>query len=356
MRWSFSLVGLVGLGLALPSSAAPPAPSPAPPVAPWANKFFVPEIATHREQAPPPVITHSFGDVAHGTLCAHTFKITNIYDVPMQITEVRKSCSCLDFVPMTRVLQPNETGDFTVTMNSAKFVGTNSQKLYVTFGPKFISTAVIQLSANSRTEVTVNPGAVAFGTVAPGSKPSQSVKVEYKGRSRDWKITEVLASPQTFDVQVTETNRGGPIRGGCEYLVTVSLKSLPAAGAITEQVALKTNDPNNPLIQLPVTASVASQLALAPDKVRIDRVAIGESASTQILVRAAKPFRITGVDGTGDGVTVELPSTRTPLPVQRLTVKFDPAKAGATARQLLIKTDLDGGATVVLPVEAEAGK
>ena len=95
-----------------------------------------------------------------------------------------------------------------------------------------------------------------------------------------------------------------------------------------------------------MTGSVASQLALAPDRLRIDGVAIGQSASTQVLVRAAKPFRVTGVDGTGDGITVELPSTPTPLPVQRITVKFDPAKEGAISRQLLIKTDLDGGASV----------
>ena len=127
-------------------------------------------------------------------------------------------------------------------------------------------------------------------TVSPGSKPSQGVKVEYKGRSRDWKIMEVLGASQLLDVQVSETSRGGPIRGGCEYLVTVSLKALPAAGPIAEQVTLKTNDPNNPLIQLSVTGSVASQLALAPDRLRIDGVAIGQSASTQVLVRAAKPF------------------------------------------------------------------
>ena len=58
----------------------------------------------------PAVITHNFGDVPHGTLCVHKFTITNIYDMPMQITEVRKSCTCLDYVPMTKVLQPNETG------------------------------------------------------------------------------------------------------------------------------------------------------------------------------------------------------------------------------------------------------
>lgn len=357
MRWSYWLVVVSGLSAVSGGVGQQPAPmSPSGQPAPWANKFFLPDIATKREQVPPPVLLHNFGDVPHGTLCAHTFTITNIYDVPMQITEVRKSCTCLDFVPMSKVLQPNETGEFTVTMNSAKFVGANSQTFYVTFGPKFISTAVIRVSANSKTEVTVSPGAVQFGTVAQGAKASQGVKLEYKGRSRDWKVTEVVPPQGPLDVQVAEKGRGGPIRGGAEYLVTVSLKPNAPAGSITEQVTLKTSDPANPLIQLSVTGTVAAPLELAPGKAHFDAVAVGQSASLRVLIRAAKPFRVVGVDGAGDGVAVELPSAGPPLPVQAVTVRFDPTRPGLVSRELRIRTSLEGNASVVLPVEAEATK
>lgn len=347
----------VGLGVATPGSAQPPAAPPAP-AAPWANKFFLPDIATNRDQPAPPVIAHNFGDVPHGTLCTHTFTITNVYDVPMQVVEVRKSCTCLDYVPVTKVLQPNETADFAVTMNAGKFVGANTQTVYVTVGPKYVSTAVIRLSANSKTDVTLSPGAVAFGTVSPGAKASQSLKLEYKGRSRDWKVTEVVAAPQgAVTAQVTETDRGGLLRGGAEYTLTVTLRPTVAPGPIAEQVTLRTNDPTNPLIQVAVTGAVAAPIEVAPTRVKIDGIEVGQSAAQRVLVRAAKPFRVLGVDGGGAGVTVELPSTaRTPLPVQVITVKFDPAQAGLVSRDLSIKTDLDGGATVTIPVEAEGVK
>jgi len=356
MRRSYWLVLGVAVSVAAGGPAQPPAPSPASPaapVAPWANKFFVPDIAKNRDQPAPPVVVHNFGDVPHGTLCTHTFAVTNVYDVPVQITEVRKSCTCLDFVPMSRVLQPNEAGEFTVTMNTGKFVGTNSQTFYVTFGPKFVSTAVIRVSANSRTEITVNPGAVVFGTVAQGSKASQGVKIEYKGRNRDWKITEVVAAPAALDVQLAETGRGGPLRGGADYLVTVGLKPTTPAGAVAEQITLKTNDAANPLIQLSVTGTISAPLEVAPAKVRIDGIAVGQTASQRVLIRAAKPFRVVGVEGDGVGVSVELPPAGAPLPVQVVTVKFDPTQPGLVTRELRIRTDLDGGATVVLPVEAE---
>lgn len=345
------------VGGAAPTAAQPPAAQPAQPAqpAPWANKFFLPDIATNRDQAAPAVVTHNFGEVPHGTLCAHKFTVTNIYDVPMQITDVRKSCSCLDYVPMTKVLQPNETAEFTVTMNTGKFVGHNAQTFYVTFGPKFVSVAALRVSATSRTDVSVNPGAVAFGQVPQGTRTAQTVSVKYSGRTRDWKLTEVVPSAAPLDVRFTETNRGGPLRGGAEYAIEVALKPDAAPGPLSEQITLKTSDSANPTITLSVTGTVVAPLELSPNRVRLS-AAVGEVSTQRILVRAAKPFKIVGVDGAGDGITIEAPATAAALPVQVLTVKFAPTKPGAVARQFRVRTDFAGDASATLAVEAEGTK
>jgi len=127
------------------------------------------------------------------------------------------------------------------------------------------------------------------------------VKLEYKGRTRDWKVTEVVAPTAPIDVQLTETGRGGPLRGGAEYLVTVSLKQNVAAGPISEQITLKTNDPANPLIQVIVTATVAAPLEAAPARVRMEGIAIGQSGSQRVLIRAAKPFRCSASTASAKG-------------------------------------------------------
>jgi hypothetical protein len=360
MRCSIVLAVAVALSLTVGVSAQTKAPAqptaPAQPAvqpAPWANKFFLPDIATNREQTPPPVVAHNFGEVPHGTICTHKFTITNIYDVPMQVTEVRKSCVCLDYVPMTKILQPNETAEFTVTMNTGKFVGFNAQTFYVTFGPKYVSTAVVRLQATSRTDVSINPGGLTFGTVPQGTRPSQSVAIKYSGKSRDWKLTEVMPVQGPFDVRLSEVSRGGPFRGGVEYQVEVTLKATAKPGPISEMVNIKTTDQTHPLVQVNVTATIAAPVELAPGKVRFDNVKVGESASQRVLVRAAKPFKVLGVDGAGQGVTVELPAASAALPVQFVTVKFDPKQAGQVVRTLRIRTDLDGG-IATLPVDAVA--
>ena len=157
-----------------------------------------------------------------------------------------------------------------------------------------------------------------------------------------------------LDVQVSEANRGGPLRGGAEYTVTVSLKAGAQSGSISEPIVLKTNDKDNPLVQVAVSGTVAAPLEAAPARVRMENVAVGGTGSQRILIRAAKPFKLLGVDGAGEGLTVELPGTaNNALPVQVLTVKFDRKKPGALDRELSIRTDLDGGATLTLPVSAE---
>lgn len=352
MRRSFGLAVVWGASLTgLAAAQSPGVGGPSGQPVPWANKFFLPDIASNREQTPPPVIVHNFGDVPHGTVCVHKFLVTNIYDVPMQVTEVRKSCHCLEYVPMTRVLGPNESAELTVMMDSGKFAGFNSQKFYVTFGPKFISTAVLEVRANSRTDVTVTPGAVEFATVAQGVKAAQSVTVRYAGKARDWRVTEVVPPQGPFDVQVSEVGRGGPLRGGAEYRVDVTLKPSAPPGLLTEQITLKTNDPSQPLLQVTVKGVVIAPLVVSP--VHFDGVPVGEVAAQRVTIRAAKPFRVIAVEGDGDGVTVEPPPPSVAVPVHVITVKFAPTHSGQVVRQLRVRTDLDGGAFATIPVQAE---
>jgi hypothetical protein len=361
MRRTTVLVAGLALSLTVgamaqqPGAQTEPPQTPPPQQNPWANKFFLPDIATNREQAAPAQIVHNFGEVPHGTLCTQKFTITNIYAEQMQITEVRKTCTCLDFIPMNKTLKPNETADFTVTMNTGKFAGSNTQTFYVTFGPKYVSTAVIRVSATSRADVNINPGGVSFGAVPLGTRPTQSVTIKYSGRSRDWKLTEVVPVQGPFEVKLTEVSRGGPIRGGAEYQVEVSIKPSAQPGPISEQISIKTNDTTHPIVQLVVTGNIAAPLELAPNKIRLDPVAVGQSTSQRVSVRAAKPFTVLGIDGAGDGISVEPPALGipgAPIPnVQVITIKFDPTVPGTVNRVIRIRTDLEGG-IATLPVEA----
>lgn len=313
----------------------------APVAVPWANKFFAGENA-------PAMITHDFGTVPAGTLLQHTFTITNIYDVPMQVVYVRKSCSCLEAFPPQGVIPPNETAEFKITMDANKFKGANAQTFNVTFGPSFVSTATIQVKANARADVQVTPGQVNFGVVSQGGKSTQTVTVKYTGRQRDWKLTGIAPVAGPFEATIEDSGKWF----GNEFKVAVGLKPNAPPGQVTGTIHLQTNDSTAPLVPVTVSAVVQAPLTLSPSKANFGRVPVGQTVTQRVMVRAGRPFKLDPVadDATGISADVGLAAAS---PVQIVTVRFTPKAAGAIKAEIRLRTDLDG-TLVTIPVEAEA--
>ena len=74
----------------------------------WAAKFF------------PAGLTHNFGTIAYGSLQTHKFTITNIYNVPFQVTEARVSCGCVDAKRPAIIIPPRGTAELEVVMNTRR--------------------------------------------------------------------------------------------------------------------------------------------------------------------------------------------------------------------------------------------
>ena len=71
--------------------------APAAPQTEWANKLF--------EET-----SKDFGTCPRGAQLKHTFKMTNIYKVPLDIADIKVDCGCLTWNLSQKTLQPNETG------------------------------------------------------------------------------------------------------------------------------------------------------------------------------------------------------------------------------------------------------
>jgi hypothetical protein len=310
------------------------------PAIPWANKFFVQENT-------PAVIAHDFGTVPQGTLLTHTMTITNIYDVPMQVIDVRKSCTCLDVTLPTKVLQPHETAEIVFQMNTAKFSGANTQSFFLTFGPQYVSTAVIRVSAHSRADVTLTPGTANFGVVALGAKPSQTVSVKYSGKLKDWKITGVVPTTGPIDVQLKENGRAGILGlGNPEFSIVVTLKDNTPVGPISETITLKTSDPTAATFSIPVTGTVQAPVTVSPNVARFDNARLGIPAEQKIMLRATQPFKVQSMPDNADGLSIEAFPTAAPVTI--VTLRYTPKSVGKLSKSLTVLTELG---PVILSVE-----
>ena len=305
----------------------------------WAEKMF------------PDGVAHDFGVVPHGAQLFHRFTIKNIYGVRMEITSITPGCGCVTAAAAKRILDPNESTTLDINMDARRFTGPKSVIVRVAVGPQFTSSADVKVSASSRADVVFNPGDVEFGAVDHGQSVSQTVDVEYAGPA-DWRIAElVVGKDQPFEATLTESYRK-PGRVG--YQIKLTLKADAPPGSIRESIFLKTNDPTSPTLPLLATAEVQSVLSVSPPKLAVGSVRVGETVMKKVVLRGGKAFRVMGVDGVGEGVTLD--SEPGPAAsVQTLTFKCQVSQAGDFKRELKIKTDIQDD-PVTVTVEGTAAQ
>jgi hypothetical protein len=243
-------------------------------------------------------------------------------------------------------LQPRESGYMDVSMDARRFTGTKSVSIYVTVGPQYTSTATLHVAAVSRPDVVFNPGEINFGVVPCGQKAEQAVDVEYAG-SFDWKVTDIIKNGAPLEVDFEEIYRRA---GQVGYRIRTTLKPDASPGLLRQELLVKTNDPASPLVPLLVEATVQASLSAVPNSVNFGQVKLGETLVKKVIVKGNRPFRITGVDGLGDGIDAELPLDS--ATVQTITLKFQPIQAAEIHKKIRIRTDLDRDAAATVSVEA----
>lgn len=315
----------------------------------WANKIFGSE--PHFEET-----RKDFGTCPRGAQLKHSFKMTNIYKVPLEIADIKVDCGCLTWTATHKILQPNETGYLHINMDATRFSGYKLINMYVKVGPKYISTATLVVQANARQDVTFNPGSLSFGVVARGQTPTQEIDVEYAG-SLEWQIHEIVKNKNApFSVEARELYRQppmpgrtgifgkGPTPGRVGYRISVKLKPDTPAGPFKDELILKTNDQASPLFSVAVDGNVQASLTVAPTLVSLGSVKIGDTKTQKVLMRGNRPFKITGIEAV-NGVRVEYSDQARETHI--VAIHFQPSQTGEFRRAVRIRTDLDSEAATV---------
>lgn len=325
-KWVLSLVAL----------AAVSAPAP---MENWAVKLF------------PEGIHHDFGSVPRGAQLHHRFVVYNIYAVPLQVISHRTSCGCVSVTYPPRPIQPREKAYIDVTMDTRRFTNFKQVQVHLTFGPNFQSTAVLQVSANCRSDVVFNPGEINFGVVQRGQTPTQVIDLEYAG-VLDWRILGVSPNGAPVAITVEELYRQ-PGRVG--YRLKVTLKNDAPVGTQKYDLLVQTNDPASRTVPVYVEMTVQAALTVVPSPLNLGTVKVGEQAERRVVVRSSsggQPFRIVSIEGLGEGLDADIPAA--PGPVQIVTIKCQPTRAGSIHRELVFKTDLASEPNATVTIEGSA--
>jgi hypothetical protein len=320
-RYCFVL--LAGLAAAAPVGAAT-----------WADSMF-------------DELSKDFGSVPHGSLQTHNFRLVNNTKQPVNITNVSVSCGCTSASAAKTYLNPGEETAIVARMDTSRFFGVRSVTVTVQFDRPAFEEVRLFVQANSRTDFGVSPDALAFGEVKRTETPSVAATVTFY--SSTTQITDVKSDSNYVQPSISEVKTAD---GGKAYQLTAKLRNDVPVGRWFTDVWVKTNNPEIPQIRVPVTVEVAATLTLSPDAVALGPVAVNAESERRVILRGAKPFKITAVKGADDELTVH-DSTEDSKPVHVLTVKLKPAKAGELNRSVHIETDLPDDGVIEFQVSAQ---
>ncbi len=300
----------------------------------WANKMFT-------------VTSHNFGTVAKGSKTEYRFVFRNLYKEDLHVAGVRTSCGCTSPTVSKRDLKTHETAEVVATFNTRTFTGQHGATLTVTFDKPFHAEVQLRVAGNIRGDVTFDPPFVDLGNVELGKGVERTVRVTRVGGSA-WEINDVRSANADFEVALSKPTTGA---GQTTYDLTMRLKPEAQAGYIKGQLVLVTNDPRATQIPMDVEGRVVAEVTVSPQLLALGAVAPGATVTKNVVVRANRPFCVTGITCVDGCLTCE-PRT-TPATVHILPVTFTAGSTvGKVERQLRIATDLGDGAVPAVTVQA----
>jgi hypothetical protein len=294
----------------------------------WARKMFE-------------ITNHEFGTVGRGTKQEFAFAFTNNYKEDVHVASVRSSCGCTTPHVTKDLLKTHEKAEIVTVYNTKSFLGAKSATITVVFDQPYYAEVQLTVTGYIRSDVVFSPGSVDFGEVSPGNEAQVAVEVAYAGRD-DWQIVDVRSANRNFEVELDETERSS---GRVNYKMVVHLKTSAPPGYLQDQLTIVTNDANSKTISLPVEGQVTSPLSVSPSSLFLGILTPGQTVKKNLVVRGAKPFKITGLQCADARFTLPSPAAESKtlhfIPVE-FTAGTEDAKI---AEKIVIQTDLNGGLT-----------
>ena len=292
--------------------------------------------------------SHSFGTVAKGAKTEYRFTFRNKFKEDVHVVGVRTSCGCTTPSVTKKDLKTHETSEVVAVFNTKTFVGQHGATLTVTFDKPFRAEVQLRVTGNIRGEVTFEPPFIDLGNVDIGKEVERKVRVTHLGGT-PWVIKDVRSLNSNYAVTLSQ-----PLHTGTQsvYDLTLRLKPETPAGDLKGQLLLVTNDPRAEQIPMDVEGRVVAEVTVSPQLLALGTVSPGKSVTKNVVVRANRPFKVTGVECGADGC-ITCPVKDAAAPVHILPVTFQAGDAaGKVERQLRISTDLGAGVVPAVTVQA----
>ncbi|WP_419192636.1 DUF1573 domain-containing protein [Kolteria novifilia] len=281
---------------------------------------------------------------ASGTI-EETFAFRITGNQPVQIVDLVPSCGCVVPTLERRTYQPGETGEirFGIHTTSQKS-GPKDYKLGIAVRDPAPRTHVLTVSVELFSEITIEPSNLLI--YLRGKQPlRQAIRIR-DHRPEVLRVTDVVSSSPRITTKKDRGSSGTNVR---QVNVTIDAAAF-AIGRHEERIEIRTDDPDYPLIDVPVTVVRMPRVSAFPDKIWLYAHS-KDHAKRQVLLRdeRGEPVRIVHVESSIPGAQLDWSKEKAPLP--SVMVGLDPNMINVDAEpQVSITVAEPIEATIVVPV------
>lgn len=283
--------------------------------------------------------SHQFGTVVRGAKTEYEFVFTNKYVEDVIVESVQSSCQCTTPTLLTPGrIKTHQQGRIKIHINTEQFTGNKNATITV----RFAAPQRVEMQLHSyvyiRSDVSVNPGIVYFGSVDLAKTPNPGIAVNVNSINYGWKILDVQSECKFLKVELKQLQA----YQGTTYNLVVRLLPNAPPGPFSQVLELVTNDDvRNRRIPVRVEGRIKQTLSASPSPLSFNMVEQGKKVEKTLVIQGAEPFKI--LDITSDDRNIAASIDRTSKKVQPIKLTYTGKTVGDFNGAITILTDLEGG-------------
>ena len=290
----------------------------------------------------------SFGRVGLGKQSTQIFSVTNPNQSTVTITKLNVSnpqfAVASTALPLS--LPSGQAANISVSVKptaAGNMSGTLSVGVDSATAPMVLNLSATGVSPQQ--QISLSSPTVDFGTVSVGTLGTQSLVITNAGAA-DLTVSVVALTGSEFSLGGIATPK--IISSGQTAALTLTF--IPtAAGSASGSLAITSNDPANPTVNLPLTGNGTNtplgQLTANPATLSFGNISTGSSASKQVILTNTgnAAVKISQIKAAGAGFSASgltLPATLNAAQSATLTVGFAPTSAASASGTITVTSDV----------------
>lgn len=296
------------------------------------------------------------GKVPVGEHIEAEFTIENQGTAPLEITQVHPACGCT-VAEYDETIAPGAKGTVKAVVDTTSLVGPNAKAITVYTNDPENPRLQLTVKSDARPFLTMEPGYARFTSFVHEDRDQTNPQILWTDDFDELEITGAESTQPWIEAAyrpATEAELSDKGSGN-QWRIDVTLAKEAPVGPVAERVLLRTNHPQQKVIEIPVSGFVRPMVAVTPPDVNFGKVDPSDEQQWGILVRnfGSAPLEIEDVSSTVPGIQVEVE----PLQAgQQYKLVFTPTPEmaqGPFDGRVELKTNLPQQPTITVALKGE---